>query len=770
MTTPGAELRRLRSLVADLDAVVWEADAASGRFTFVSQRAWDLLGYPPKLWIEEPSFWADHIHPEDRDRAVQAFLDAISHARPHDLEYRFLHRDGHVIWLRDIGHTLTDARGNPTVVRGLLVDVTRQKLAEERHAEVERRYRNLVEQLPGIVYLQSVEEGDEPGHILYVGPQIERILGVRPEEWLTDPTSWVRRVHPEDLPPLLEAEREAARAGERFRAEYRAIARDGREVWIHDEAVLIRDAEGRPLYWQGVMFDVTDQRRADERAELSEARFRMLVESVPAIIYTEAVHDAEGGVTYVSPQVRRFGYEPEEWLGPADRWVAFVHPDDRDRVRELNRRCDETLEPFSTEYRIVTRDGGAVWVRDEAVCLRAADGTPLYWQGVITDITERKRAEEQLREAEERYRALVENIPIVTYIDATGEGGPHASLYFSPQVTDLLGYTPEDLTRPEPLWPSLIHPEDRERILAAAEEADRIQGPYDVEYRMIARDGRVVWVNDRAVLVRDEQGRPLFWQGVWIDITERKRAEELERALDLERAETEKLRELDRMKNTFLQAVSHDLRTPLAAILGLAVTLEREDVELHPEEARELAARIAANARRLDRMVNDLLDLDRLSRGIVEPSLAPTDVGSLVRSLVAESGIVAGRTVEVEAPSAWAEVDPAKVERIVENLLANAVRHTPPEARIWVRVLPGEGDVVIAVEDEGPGVPPEDRERIFEPFRQGPTAPEHSPGVGIGLALVARFAELHGGRAWVEEREGGGASFRVRLPRRPSAT
>ncbi|GIV00563.1 MAG: hypothetical protein KatS3mg014_2178 [Actinomycetota bacterium] len=767
MTTPGAELRRLRSLVADLDAVVWEADAASGRFTFVSQRAWDMLGYPPKFWIEEPSFWADHIHPEDRDRAVQAFLDAISRGGGHDLEYRFLHRDGHVVWLRDIGHTLTDPRGNPTVARGLLVDVTRQKQAEERRAEIERRYRMLVEQLPGIVYLEGVEEGEGPGHILYVGPQLERILGVRPEEWLTDPTGWVRHVHPEDLPGLLEAERQALRGDGRFRAEYRAIARDGREVRIHDEAVLIRDPDGRPLFWQGVMFDVTERHRADERAELSEARFRMLVESVPAIIYTEAVRDAEGGVTYVSPQVRRFGYEPEEWLGPTDRWVAFVHPEDRERIRELNLRCDETLEPFSAEYRVVTRDGAVVWVRDEAVCLRAADGTPRYWQGVITDVTERKRAEEQLREAEERYRALVENIPIVTYVDAIGEGGPPTSLYFSPQVTDLLGYSPEELTRPEPLWPSLIHPEDRERILRAAEEADRTQGPYDVEYRMIARDGRVVWVNDRAVLVRDEEGRPRYWQGVWVDITERKRAEELERALAIERAETEKLRELDRMKNTFLQAVSHDLRTPLAAILGLAVTLEREDVELRPGEARELAARIAANARRLDRMVNDLLDLDRLSRGIVEPSLAPTDVGGLARNLVAESDLVAGRTVAVEAPSVWAEVDAAKVERILENLLANAVRHTPPESRIWIRVLPGEEDLVIAVEDEGPGVPPEARERIFEPFRQGPTAPEHSPGVGIGLALVARFAELHGGRAWVEDRPGGGASFRVRLPRRP---
>jgi PAS domain S-box-containing protein len=764
ISTPGAELRRLRSLLADLDAVVWEADAASGRFTFVSERAWEMLGYPPKLWIDEPSFWADHLHPDDRALAIAQFMGGVTDARPHDMEYRFLHRDGSAVWLRDIGHTVTDMKGHPTVVRGLMVDITRQKLAEERRSDLEQRYRNLVEQLPGIVYLRSVEEGEEPSHMLYMSPRIEAVLGFRPDEWLVDPTAWIRHLHPDDLPAVREAYRRVEHTSERFAAEYRVFAKDDRTVWIHDEAVLIRDPSGTPLFWQGVMFDMSEQRRADERADVSEARYRGLVENIPAIFYTESVREEEGGLTYVSPQVRALGFEPREWHGDSGHWLRFVHPEDRERIRELNDRCDRTLEPFSAEYRIVTRDGQAVWFRDEAILMHDAQGVPSFWQGVMTDVTERKSAEEQLREAEARYRALVEETPVVTYIDATGSEGPPTSTYFSPQVEALLGYTPHELTRDEPLWPMLVHPDDRERVLRAADEAERTQGPYDIEYRMLARDGRTVWVNDRAALIRDEGGHPRFWQGVWVDITVRKRAEELERALEVERKESAQLREIDRMKNTFLQAVSHDLRTPLAAILGMAVTLEREDLELPTEDAKDMVSRIAANARKLDRMVNDLLDLDRLSRGIVEPSLAPTDVGSLVTHLVGESDLTANRRVEVEAPQVWAEVDAAKVERIVENLLANAVRHTPAEARIWVRVTPNGDDVLIAVEDEGPGVAPEHREHIFEAFRQGPEAPEHSPGVGVGLALVARFAELHGGRAWVEERDGGGASFRVCLP------
>src|SRR5205085_4023122 len=198
---------------------------------------------------------------------------------------------------------------------------------------------------------------------------------------------------------------------------------------------------------------------------------------------------------------------------------------------------------------------------------------------------------------------------------------------------------------------------------------------------------RVVWVREEASLVRDEHGGPKFWQGVYIDITELKRAEdELSRALHREMDASGRLRALDEMKNTFLQAVSHDLRTPLAAILGLAITLERGDVHLDESDAQDLARRIADNARRLDRLVTNLLDLDRLARGIVTPKLQPTDVGALVRRVVAESDLIADSRLRTEIASVTVAVDAAKVERIIENLLANTVRHTPTNSTIWITV------------------------------------------------------------------------------------
>jgi signal transduction histidine kinase len=220
---------------------------------------------------------------------------------------------------------------------------------------------------------------------------------------------------------------------------------------------------------------------------------------------------------------------------------------------------------------------------------------------------------------------------------------------------------------------------------------------------------------------------------------------------------------LDDLKDNLLTAVSHELRTPLTAIVGFSSTLERFGVQMSEEEVVDVYARLSNNARKLQRLVIDLLDLDRLARGLVEPKRERTDLAELVTEVARESEQITGRHIRVAADDVVAAVDGPKVERIVENLCINAARHTPEGTPVWVRVRARDDGCLIIVDDAGPGVPEELKERIFEPFKQGPTISPQSPGVGIGLSLVARFAALHGGRAWVEDRPGGGASFRVFL-------
>jgi PAS domain S-box-containing protein len=353
-----------------------------------------------------------------------------------------------------------------------------------------------------------------------------------------------------------------------------------------------------------------------------------------------------------------------------------------------------------------------------------------------------------LPEPEARYRALFEEVPAVIYSEIRASGGTY--YYQSPQMERLLGYSREEGMSPSH-WHTILHPEDRDWVLAQDERCDRTGEPWFAEYRLIAKDGRVVWVRDHAVLVPGEHGEPDRWQGYYIDITDQKQAEAATRE----------------GMNTFLDAVSHELRTPLATVIGIAKTLKRAGPSLPTDDVTDLVDRLVNNADKLDRLLNDLLDLDRLSKGIVAPKLAATDLAALVDGVAQEWRQRSGRRLEVLAEPVVAAVDAAKVERIVENLLVNADRHTTPDTPVWLRLARRDGGVLLAVEDAGAGVPEELRGGLFEPFRRGPEAPARAPGAGIGLTLVARFAELHGGRAWVEDRPGGGASFRVLLPDAP---
>jgi PAS domain S-box-containing protein len=342
------------------------------------------------------------------------------------------------------------------------------------------------------------------------------------------------------------------------------------------------------------------------------------------------------------------------------------------------------------------------------------------------------------------------------------DANPAAGRLVGRPPTEIVG---EPVTRLLPTWSATV----TEALAARVDQASK----------EVTRDGRIYDLAISALPDRQRQsGGHLV---VARDVTERRQVEErlcaalnhervatdrLAAALDRERAAAEHLRTLDELKSGFLQAVSHDLRTPLASVLGISLTLQRGRGQLSPADADDLLGRLAANARKLDRILTGLLDLDRLDRGIVELRRERVDLASLVAGVVKEAGeeLLDAHPVSLDLAPIQVLADAAKVERIVENLLANAARHTDPGTPIWVRVTRGDRGALLCVDDAGPGVPVEQRESIFQPFQRGRGVGSYAPGSGVGLALVAQFASLHDGHAWVEDRAGGGASFRVLLP------
>jgi PAS domain S-box-containing protein len=440
--------------------------------------------------------------------------------------------------------------------------------AEVRVSEAERNYRGLVEQLPLVMYVTRL---DETSSCVYMSPQIEDLVGYTPLECMSDPEFFVKILHPDDRERTLAAHRQAYAAGESFGIKYRMLAKDGRAVWVHDEVTIAKDASGRPTHAQGFLVDVTPQVTAQDERERQHAELSALHET--ALLLMDEL----------DPQklLERIAIQAGELVGTTNTYV-YLREGESLRVAVgtgafaanvgiqlrkgdgLAGRVWETAQPLtvddytSWEGRLARFDGDdfravvgvplrsrtevvgvlglahtepgrtfgppeiALLSRFAHLASLALESARLY-TAAHGELQERRRAEHALREAELRYRTLVEHLPLVTYISPANESV--GNLYVSPQAESVLGYPAEEWIENPSLLHDAVHPDDLPRVLADAERLRETGEPLRSEYRYIAADGRVVWVLDETILVRDERGTPLWVQGFLVDMTERKRAE-----------------------------------------------------------------------------------------------------------------------------------------------------------------------------------------------------------------------------------------------------
>ncbi len=492
-----------------------------------------------------------------------------------------------------------------------------------------------------VVYVDS--DDPEPW-TLYVSPSVERILGYPVEYYMqaaSPAEGWTNLIHPDDRDRVVASWGRAVESSLPFTEEYRFLRSDGATVWVHDHSALVRDDDGRRLYWQGVLMDITAQVEAQRELAESDARGRALVENIPAVVY-EMGPDDERRTVYVSGAIEALlGYTRDEWLEQPDIWQELLHPHDRETELAAHDRQSATGEPWSREYRLIAADGRTVWVRDQATLVRDDQGEPIIWQGVMLDITaqkeadellqlineeleqrvlertneleeanelmtlemgERRRAEREAFEARERFRVLVEHMPAVAYVWHIWPGpdpnqGP--TWYVSPVIEDILGYTPAEWLDDE--WERRVHPHDRDVVLATADRCKTTGEPFSMEYRYLAKDGRVVWVDDRAVLMsRYPDGNPELFQGVMVDITARKEAERqaaeaTERFHELTERGPVVTYEFEVASNDPLVFDASYISSHLGDILGFPVSVWLERAEtwfdmMHPDDRDRVTA------------------------------------------------------------------------------------------------------------------------------------------------------------------------------------
>ena len=373
----------------------------------------------------------------------------------------------------------------------------------------------------------------------------------------------------------------------------------------------------------------------------------------------------------------------------------------------------------------------------------------------------REDALHELQQREQRFRERAEHAQDLLYRFALEDG---VSLeYVNEAAVKILGRTPRALMEDPDLGVRLGADEPLvPRLLAL--------GPDEAHTVRVTRDdGTFAWLEHRVVVDRGPNGHPRAIEGIARETTGQRLTQlSLQQALQHERAAADRLRGLDAMKQTFLEAISHELRTPLSVIVGMAETLQRPEMAADASRRALLLPRLAAQARRLDLMLADLLDLDELTRGTVEIPRAVHDVAALVSEAV-DAADLGGREVTVSAESAKAEVNPRQLRRVLDAIFDNVRVHTPPGTHVWVSCRTDD-TVEITIDDDGPGVPSALHEQVFAPFHHGPHQHPEQPGAGIGLALAARLLTLQDGHIRLEDRPGGGARVRIELPRpRPAS-
>ena len=624
--------------------------------------------------------------------------------------------------------------------------ITERKQAEEALRESEERYRDLVENTEDLICTHDLD-----GTLLSANRALVRGAGFDLAE------EFVGRKMTDFLAPevrgMYDAYRDTLIRKGHAQGFVKVLTRRGEARILEYRNSLRTEGLEKPIV-RGIARDVTERLRAEAEIKERTAHLKALIENSPLAI---VVHDSSGRVQMCNPAFERlFQYRQDEVIGlPLDSLVSS--PEIRDEANQLTQRATSG-ESFHLTTRRRRKDGTLVDVEVHGVPL-LVEGKLLGAYGLYQDISERKRAQEALQGAEAKFRALVEQLPAITYIASFGATGEW--LYVSPQIRTLLGFSPEEWMTDAGLWFKQLHPEDRERVMAEEARSRETGEPFSCDYRMFARDERLVWFRDGAVTMLDEAAQPRCLQGVMLDITDRKRAEE-----EMQRAK-EAAEAASRAKSEFLANMSHEIRTPMNGILGM--TELALDTPLSPEQ-REYLTLVKSSADSLLTLINDILDFSKIEAGKMQLDLIEFHLrGSLGEAMKAlgfrahQKGLELACRVHPEVPDALAG-DPRRLRQIVVNLVGNAIKFTERgEVVVDVATEPADEKCSLlhfSVSDTGIGISPEKQKLIFEAFTQADgSMTRRYGGTGLGLTITARLVEMMGGRIWVESEPGRGSTF-----------
>jgi PAS domain S-box-containing protein len=781
-------------LVSDINGVIQEANMAAATLLNRSQQF--LVGKPLACYVVE----------EER-RAFRNQLNQLQQVEGvQEWEVRLRSLQQTPITAAVSVATIRNRDGHSVGLRWLVRDITERKRIELERRQANERLQLAATAIDGIIYDWDVEN-----RTVERTQGLVAVLGYPPEA--AEPTLdwWTQFIHPDDRQRVHQEVSNALANRSDFATEYRIRDKNHQYLDVWDRGLIIRNASGRAVRVVGSTLNISDRKRTEQAlqrlneeldnrvtertseleklneqllGEISERfvvaaalyqrerEFRALVEHAPDIIER---FDRERRHLYVNSAIEQVTGKPASvFIGKTNQELGLSQTNLSLWGEALNRAFENGQEE-QIEFSLVTPQG-LKYYQTRLVPELEADGNPVSVLGISRDITDHKLALEALRESEERFRQLAENINEVFWMIT-----PDSSkrLYVSPAYEEIWGRSCQSLYDQSNSWSDAIHPQDREFVMAKLEGQSRGEST-DVEYRIVRPDGSMRWIRDRGFPVRDERGRVYRIAGIAEDITSRKQAElETYKALQRER-------ELSTIKSSFVAMTSHEFRTPLTTIRSSADLLERYRSRLSQEKQLAHLQRIKSAVERMTQMLNDILLMSEAEAGKLQFNPEPLNLVQFCRFLVddlqlgaknqqvihftyrGDSTLAAQDTDETEreqlnALASLPSLDEKLLRHILSNLLSNALKYSPEGSTVQFDLTCLNNKAIFQIRDQGIGIPPADQTRLFESFHRANNVGTIQ-GTGLGLAIAKQCVDLHQGEITFTSEVGKGTTFTVTLP------
>ncbi|MFM7574961.1 MAG: PAS domain-containing protein, partial [Snowella sp.] len=914
--------------------------------TFISDNTETMLGYQPEQFITQKSFWANHIHPEDAPQ-IFAELPALFEKGTHTHEYRFLHQDGHYLWIRDQLQLVKDDQGNPIEIIGSFSDISDRKQAEEV-LNTERLRLKLALDAANMGTWSRSPESDQ----LIWSDWVQEIFGFVPGNFPGDHQTFVSMIHPEDRDRVIQAIAHTFATGEAYHLEYRIFRLDGEMRWITVWGLPSETLSTNERQLIGILADISDRKQAELELRESQQFLQTVLDSFPLAVFWKNRESVMGGCNQFFAQISELD-SPEAVVGKTNFDFSYTEAQAQGYLLDDQQVMESGISLVGIEETITLPTGETRWIETNKVPLRDLEGNITGILGTFQDITERVENRQKLVDLTDRLTLALKSGAIGCWEWNIANN----TIVWDERMSELYDVPPGTGVVFE-TWANRLHPDDRETAISLSQEVIAGYREYDSEFRVVRPDGSISFIKVYGVVVRDEQGNPLSMIGVNLDITEQKQAEQtirqqieketllrqitqdIRQTLDLQtifdtacqeirrfihsdrvaifrfyadsgcddgefvaeslqegfssvlairvhdhcfgedyakrytqghfqaisdvlqsdlqdchkevltqfqiranlvmpllpgeklwgllcihacttpriwqadeidliqqiagqlaiaiqqadlfeqlQQEQEKLTQTNqalirsnedlaratRLKDEFLANMSHELRTPLTAILGMAESLQTKtfgDINPSQEEAIKL---IEKSGEHLLSLINDILDLSKIEAGKLELKLASTSVQTIcenstifVRQMALTQKIELQTRIAENIEQIW--VDEFRIRQSLINLLSNAIKFTPGGGKIILSVQLEEQEIVFSVTDTGIGISPTDLDKLFQRFVQIDSSFNRQyAGTGLGLVLVDRIITKHGGRVSVTSRVGEGSCFTLRLPSEPSS-